>query len=91
MGEADLVFEETYRTQATSPLSLEPRYSLAQWKNQKLTVWKSSRNVYGDRDRLAKVFDLPQVSVRVIAACFGGGFGGKDETRLAALTALLAL
>ena len=50
--------EETYRTQSTSPLPLEPRYSLARWEGDQLTVWKASRNVYGDRDKLAKVFGL---------------------------------
>ena len=31
MAEADFVVSGTYRTQATSPLSLEPRYCLARW------------------------------------------------------------
>lgn len=90
MAQADLVVEGTYRTQATSPLSLEPRYCLARWEGGRLTVWKSSRNVYGDRSRLAKVFGLPPESVRVIGLYMGAGFGSKDETRLAAITALLA-
>lgn len=90
MAEADLIVEGTYRTQATSPLSLEPRYCLARWEGDKLTVRKSSRNVYGDRGRLAKVFGLPPDSIRVIGATMGAGFGSKDETRLAAITALLA-
>jgi len=90
LAEADLVVEESYRTQATSPLALEPRYSLAWWEGDHLTVFKASRNVYGDRSRLAKVFGLPQDRVRVTGAYFGGGFGSKDETRLAPLTALLA-
>ena len=90
MAQADLVVEGTYRTQATSPLSLEPRYCLARWEDGRLTVWKSSRNVYGDRSRLAKVFGLPHESVRVIGLYMGAGFGSKDETRLAAITALLA-
>ncbi|MGH7831263.1 MAG: xanthine dehydrogenase family protein molybdopterin-binding subunit, partial [Candidatus Binatia bacterium] len=87
---ADLVIEETYRTQSTSPLSLEPRYCLARWQGDKLTVWKSSRNVYGDRNRLSIVFGLPHESVRVIGLYMGAGFGSKDESRLAAITALLA-
>ncbi len=90
MAEADLVVEGTYRTQATSPLSLEPRYCVARWERGRLTVWKSSRNVYGDRSRLAKVFGLPHESVRVIGLYMGAGFGSKDESRLAAITALLA-
>ncbi len=90
MKEADLVVEQTYRTQATSPLALEPRYSVASWQGDRLTVWKASRNVHGDRDKLARIFQLPHEHVRVVAAYLGGGFGSKDETRLGHLTALLA-
>jgi xanthine dehydrogenase molybdenum-binding subunit len=90
MEQAEIVFERTYRTQSTSPLALEPRYCLASWEQSRLTVWKASRNVYGDREKLAKVFDLPSEQVRVIASYVGGGFGSKDETRLGAITALLA-
>jgi xanthine dehydrogenase molybdenum-binding subunit len=90
LTEADLVFDQTYRTQSTSPAALETRYSLALWEGDRLTVFKASRNVYGDRERLAKVFGLPEDQVRVVAAYLGGGFGSKDETRLGALTALLA-
>jgi xanthine dehydrogenase molybdenum-binding subunit len=90
MSEAEVIVEESYRTQSTSPLALEPRYSLAWWEKDHLTVWKASRNVYGDRDKLAKVFGLPHDHVRVIGPYLGGGFGSKDETRLAAITALLA-
>jgi len=90
MADADLIVDETYRTQATSPSALEPRFCLARWEGDRLTLWKTSRNVYGDRDRMAKLFGLPHDSVRVIGAYMGGGFGGKDESRIAALTALLA-
>jgi xanthine dehydrogenase molybdenum-binding subunit len=90
MKQADVIVEQTYRTQSTSPVALEPRYSLASWEGDRLTVWKASRNVYGDREKLAKFFALPENQVRVIAAFLGGGFGSKDETRLGALTALLA-
>jgi len=90
MKEAELIVEQTYRTQSTSPVALEPRYCVASWQDERLTVWKASRNVYGDRDKLARVFQLPHDRVRVIAAYLGGGFGSKDETRLALITALLA-
>jgi xanthine dehydrogenase molybdenum-binding subunit len=90
MKEAEIIVEHTYRTQSTSPLALEPRYAVASWQGDRLTVWKASRNVYGDRDRLAKIFQLPHAQVRVIAAYLGGGFGSKDETRLGLITALLA-
>jgi CO/xanthine dehydrogenase Mo-binding subunit len=88
MKEAEIILDETYRTQSTSPLALEPRYSLASWESGRLTVWKASRNVYGDREKLAQVYALPHDRVRVIAAYMGGGFGSKDETRLGAITAI---
>jgi len=90
MKQAELIVEQTYRTQSTSPLALEPRYGVASWDADRLTVWKASRNVYGDRDKLARIFQLPHEQVRVIAAYLGGGFGSKDETRLGLITALLA-
>lgn len=90
MKDADLVIEHTYRTQSTSPVALEPRYAVASWQDGRLTLWKASRNVHGDRDKLARIFQLPHDQVRVIAAYLGGGFGSKDETRLGHLTALLA-
>ncbi|MGE5215532.1 MAG: xanthine dehydrogenase family protein molybdopterin-binding subunit [Chloroflexota bacterium] len=90
MQQAEIVFDQTYRTHSTSPLALEPRYSVASWDDDRLTVWKASRNVYGDREKLATIFALPHDRVRVIAAYMGGGFGSKDETRLGAITALLA-
>ncbi|MGB7947067.1 MAG: xanthine dehydrogenase family protein molybdopterin-binding subunit [Candidatus Binatia bacterium] len=90
MAEAEIIVEGTYRTQSTSPLALEPRYSLAWWENDRLTLFKASRNVYGDRDKLARVFGMSHEQVRVIGPYLGGGFGSKDETRLAVITALLA-
>jgi xanthine dehydrogenase molybdenum-binding subunit len=90
LREADLIVEGTYRTQSTSPLSLEPRYCVAQWEGEKLRVWKSSRHVHGDRNRVAKVFGLPHDNVRVVGLYMGAGFGSKDESRLGVITALLA-
>ena len=90
MADADFVMEGTYRTQSTSPLSLEPRYCVARWEGERLMVWKSSRHVHGDRNRLAKVFGLPHENVRVIGMYMGAGFGSKDESRLAVITALAA-
>jgi CO/xanthine dehydrogenase Mo-binding subunit len=90
MTQADFVMEGTYRTQSTSPLSLEPRYCVAQWQGERLRVWKSSRHVHGDRNRLAKVFGVPHENVRVAGMYMGAGFGSKDESRLGVITALVA-
>lgn len=91
MAEAARIFEGTFHTQIHAPAGMETRAALAEWQGDHLTVWKTSRAVHAsDRQILARVLDLPIEKIRVICPHMGGGFGNKDESRLAALTALLA-
>ena len=87
---ADIVLEETYSLPTHSATPLEPRAALAAWENGHLTVWKSTRGVHVDRAALAHVLGVPAEQVRVIGPNMGGGYGNKDESRMAALAALLA-
>ena len=85
------IFEGTFRTQFHAPVGMETRVALAEWEGGRLTVWKTSRAVHSaDRVNLARVLELPLDRVRVICPNMGGGFGNKDESRLAVLVALLA-
>ena len=85
------VFEGTFRTQIHAPVGMETRAALAEWQGEMLTVWKTSRAVHAnDRQALARVLGIPPAQVRVICTSMGGGFGNKDESRLAVLVALLA-
>lgn len=89
--EAVQVFEGAFHTQMHAPVGMETRSALAEWQGDHLTVWKTSRAVHAaDRQVLARVFGLPLEHVRVICPNMGGGFGNKDEGRLAVLVALLA-
>ena len=90
-AEAARVFEDTFHTQMHAPVGMETRAALAEWQGDHLTVWKTSRAVHAsDRESLARVLGLPLEQVRVICPNMGGGFGNKDEGRLAVLVALLA-
>jgi CO/xanthine dehydrogenase Mo-binding subunit len=90
-AEAVRVFEDTFHTQMHAPVGMETRAALAEWDGDRLTVWKTSRAVHAsDRQTLARVLGLPLEQVRVICPNMGGGFGNKDEGRLAVLVALLA-
>jgi CO/xanthine dehydrogenase Mo-binding subunit len=90
-AEASQVFEQTFHTQMHAPVGMETRAALAAWEGNHLTVWKTSRAVHAsDRQTLARVLSLPLEQVRVICPNMGGGFGNKDEGRLAVLVALLA-
>ena len=87
---ADRIFEETFSTPAHSGAPLEPRAAIASWDGARLTVWKSSRGVHSDRRALALALNISEENVRVIGPHLGAGYGNKDETRLAVITATLA-
>ncbi len=90
-AQAARIFEGTFRTQMHGPVGMEPRAALAEWEGESLTVWKTSRAVHAvDRNTLARVLGVPPQQVRVICTGMGGGFGNKDEGRLACIVALLA-
>ena len=92
-GQADLVLEEEFFIPTHSAAPLEPRAALAAWNESPdidLTVWKTSRGVHVDRAALAGAFALPVERVRVVGPHLGGGYGNKDESRLAAIAAELA-
>src|SRR5439155_11483719 len=90
-AEVARVFEGTFRTQIHAPVGMETRAALAEWQGESLTIWKMSRAVHAnDRQTLARVLGIPLAQVRVICPNMGGGFGNKDESRLAVLVALLA-
>jgi xanthine dehydrogenase molybdenum-binding subunit len=84
-------FKGHFHTQMHSPAGMETRAALAEWDGDVLTVWKTSRAVHAvDKRNLARVLGVPEENVRVVCTTMGGGFGAKDESRLAVLTALLA-
>ena len=90
---ADLVLEETYRIPTHSAAPLEPRAALAAWHHSPefdLTIWKATRGVHVDRAALAAALQLPEERLRLVGPFLGAGYGNKDETRMAALAAILA-
>ena len=89
-AEADRIFEDEFATPSHSGAALEPRAAIAEWNGERLTVWKSSRGIHADRMNLSLSLGIPREDVRVIGPHMGAGYGNKDETRLAAITAILA-
>ena len=88
---ADRIFEQSFSTPAHSGAALEPRAAVALWEDDALTVWKSSRGVHADRLNLALALGIERDQVRVIGPTMGAGYGNKDETRLSAIAAALAM
>jgi len=79
-----------YHTAYVQHAPMEPGAALAEWKDDRLTVWLGSRDPFGTRAQLAEAFGLPADRVRVVVPDTGGGFGmksgdfvGQEAARLA--------
>lgn len=76
--EADLVFENDYRTPMLQHVTGEPRVCVAQWQNGKLTLWDTTQYTFATQAGLARALKVPMSKVRVICDYMGGGFGDKS-------------
>ena len=86
--EADVIFEQTYKTSWEVHQPTETHGSLAKWDGDDLTVWDSTQAVQSVRDGLAGGLSMPASRIKVIKHYMGGGFGSKlgvnDHTIFAA-------
>lgn len=92
--QADLVFEDTYRTTRVSACPMEPHVCVCiPEPDGGLTVHSSTQHVHGLQERLAFVLGLPMNRIRVVKPPYiGGGFGAKlDMSNAEAICAMLAL
>ena len=78
--EADLVYENNYRTPMLQHATGETAVCVAQWQNGKLTVWDSTQYTFDTQAALAKALKIPMSKVRVICEFMGGGFGDRSDT-----------
>lgn len=91
ISEAEVVFEQTYKTQCEIHQPLEAHCSLVDWNGDELTVYDSTQSIWGVRDTVANSLGIPFNKVRVIKEYMGGGFGSKLEAgKYTVMAALLA-
>jgi isoquinoline 1-oxidoreductase len=74
---ADIKIEKTFTIDYIAHAPLEPRAGLAQWINNKVTVWTGTQRPFGVQEDLAEAFGIPKENVRVIQPDTGSGYGGK--------------
>jgi CO/xanthine dehydrogenase Mo-binding subunit len=89
-GEADEVFEGTFRTPHEQHCSLEPHITVAKIDGDKATLWSTSSSPYTARFQVAETLRLPQSKVRIIVYNIGGAYGGKTYPRHEPLVAALS-
>jgi isoquinoline 1-oxidoreductase len=90
MAAADKKLSQTYTVAYIAHAPLEPRAALAEWKDDKLTVWTGTQRPFGVRSELAEAFHIPEEKVRVIVPDTGSGYGGKHTGECAIEAARLA-
>jgi nicotinate dehydrogenase subunit B len=69
--------DSTYTVAYIAHAPLEPRAAVAEWKDNKLTVWTGTQRPFATRDALAEAFHLNKENVRVIVPDTGSAYGGK--------------
>jgi len=79
LAEADVVVEATYRTQTVLHNSMETHQAVCRWEGDTLEVYISTQFIWGVRDSVASMLELPPDKVRVICEYMGGGFGSKND------------
>ena len=87
---AATVVEGTIEHPRVVPSPIETRAVLAEWRDEVLTVHLGSQAPHLMAKELAKAFDLPQSSVRVVTPFVGGGFGCKFDLAEEEMLAVIA-
>ena len=90
VAQAKQALRQSYRVAYVQHAPLEPRAAVAEWADDKLTVWAGTQNPFGHRSELARAFHIAEDHVHVIAPDFGAAFGGKHTGEASVEAARLA-
>jgi CO/xanthine dehydrogenase Mo-binding subunit len=89
-ADADLVFENEYRTGRQEHAFLEPESGAAYYDEEgRLTIRFGGQHPHWDRDIIAKILGVETNEVRIISPMMGGSFGGKDDIDVQCYLALV--
>ena len=89
---ADLVVEETYRTQVIEQCALETQIVVVvPTEKTGVAVYTPGSRPFAMRTEVARVLKIDPSQVRVIGVASGGAFGGKSDAWLEPAASVLAL
>ncbi|HVF33389.1 MAG TPA: xanthine dehydrogenase family protein molybdopterin-binding subunit [Acidimicrobiales bacterium] len=76
--DCEVVIRQRIVNQRVAPCPLEVRAAAAQWgEDGRLTQWATTQGAHAVRGDLARMLEIPEERIRVIAPDVGGGFGAK--------------
>ena len=90
-AEAVHVFEHTFRTQKCLHLAFEPFASIADARDESVTIYTGSQGPSFIRSEIARLLRWPENRVRIKVPFLGGGYGSKIYIKLEALVTALSL
>lgn len=86
-GDADSAYataavkiDQTYTTPHEHHNPMEAHSIVAAWKDDHLTLYDSSQNIFAVRGTMAMLFGIPKENVHVMSQFVGGAFGSKGST-----------
>jgi CO/xanthine dehydrogenase Mo-binding subunit len=85
------VFDHTFRTQKVLHLPLEPHASIADYRDDGVTIFSSAQGPSFVRTEIARLLGWPENRVRIKVPYLGGGYGGKLYIKLEALALALSM
>ena len=89
--EADVIVERELTTKPVHQGYIEPHNSTAWWApDGNITIWTSTQGAFIVRQQVAHLMRVTAANVKVVPMEIGGGFGGKIDTYLDPVTALLS-
>jgi CO/xanthine dehydrogenase Mo-binding subunit len=88
---ADLVVENSYSFPIVTHFAIEPHAFMAAPDGDGIAVWSSIQHPNWLQKIVSQLLGMPLSKVRVFAPDPGGGFGGKQHTKLEPIVAFAAL
>jgi CO/xanthine dehydrogenase Mo-binding subunit len=85
------VFEHTFRTQKVLHLALEPYASIADFRDDGVTIYSAAQSPSFVRTEIARLLGWPENRVRIKVPYLGGGYGGKLYIKMEALATAMSM
>lgn len=85
------IFEHTFRTQKVLHLPLEPFASIADYRDDGVTIHSSAQGPSFVRTEIARLLGWPENKVRIKVPYLGGGYGGKLYIKMEALALAMSM
>jgi isoquinoline 1-oxidoreductase len=90
LKDADQKADATYTIAYIAHVPLEPRAAVAEWADDKLTVWCGTQGPFRVKSDVARQLKVDEGRVRVIVPDTGSGYGGKHTNEAAVEAARLS-